>query len=424
LNTRIAKLASGKASDNKAKAQILKQEVDDMMKGFGDTIDAKELNAVRREFDSLVNYTNKAADPSKYSINKHVADGIRETLQKSDPTGTLKSIGGELSKLKQLSKNVAQQSELGRGSLPFNLPTLLGGSMGAAAGGPVGAVGSALGTAAVNSNAGRRLAMQGAEKLGSKLSATPTSMMNPLGIAGRLGAYGVLTGDQPASLEDAITDQSLTSTAMSDTTMPSMTNPMNSNMPPQYSDQQQNSSPFGVSSMQIGQALMQAYMAGDAPAASQLESMYELASSFEASQAEANKVATAKPLSQSQQERSDLIKALGMTEDSINAGSINYGPISAPIESAKAWFNAADPETLAFKNTISGLRAAITKARAGASLTEGELKMLKMYTPSDSDSEQMVRSKLSKLRELYGYESPAGGSTLEDALMQSQSYNY
>lgn len=127
----------------------------------------------------------------------------------------------------------------------------------------------------------------------------------------------------------------------------------------------------------------------------------------------------AKPLSQAQQERADLINSLTMTEDAVNQGSINYGPIGSRVEGLKSIFNRADPETLSYKNTVSGLRAAITKARAGASLTAGELKLLEKYTPSETDSEQVVRSKLQQLRALYGSSPPVGGgSTLEDALMQ------
>lgn len=127
----------------------------------------------------------------------------------------------------------------------------------------------------------------------------------------------------------------------------------------------------------------------------------------------------AKPLNQAQQERSDLVSALDMTENVVNQGSINYGPIGSRVEGLKSMFNAADPETLTFKNTVSGLRAAITKARAGASLTAGELKLLEKYTPSDTDSEQVVRSKLAQLRALYGGTAPTqGSSSLEDALMQ------
>jgi hypothetical protein len=126
-----------------------------------------------------------------------------------------------------------------------------------------------------------------------------------------------------------------------------------------------------------------------------------------------------KPLTGPQQERADLITALDNTENVMAGGSINYGPIGSRIEGVKSFFNAADPETLTFKNTVSGLRAAITKARAGASLTEGELRMLSKYTPSETDTEQVVRSKLQSLRQLYGYQAPTGGgSTLEDMLMQ------
>jgi len=126
-------------------------------------------------------------------------------------------------------------------------------------------------------------------------------------------------------------------------------------------------------------------------------------------------------LSEGQQARSDLITSLGMAGDVMNQGSINYGPIGSRVEGIKSIFNAADPETMTYKNVIGQVRGAITKARAGASLTEGELKLLDTYTPKDTDSEQVVRSKLEQLNNLYGSSAPTGGGlAAEDILSQLQ----
>lgn len=416
LMKRINKLSTAGPSDTKAVGGQLKKEADNLLKGYGDVIDAKELNLIRRQFDDLVNYTEKAANPARYGVNKRMADGIRETLQQADQTGNLKNVGRELNKLRQLSDIASRQGNLGRGSLPLNLPTLLGGAAGGAAFGPAG-IGTAGAVAAVNSNTGRRLAMSGAEKVASKLSATKGGQ-SALGIAGRIGTTGMLGGaGASGSQEDTMLDpQSLENSASNPNANPNSMAPMSASMMgEQYQTQQDVSSPFAPQNLEsaIMQIMQQGGDMGDVSKfLTVAKTMQELTGGNQAQ---------AKPLSQGQQERADLIKALDNTEGIMSTGSINYGPIGSRVEGVKSMFNAADPETLAFKNTVSGLRAAITKARAGASLTPGELKMLAQYTPSSTDSEQVVRSKLAQLRGLYGYQAPTGGgSSLEDAIMQSQ----
>lgn len=415
---RVTKLSNAGPADMQSMGKQLKQEADSILKRYGDVVDANELNMIRRQFDDLVNYTEKTANPARYGVNKRMADSIRETLQQADPSGNLKTVGRELQKLRQLSDNVSRQEQLGRGSLLMNLPTLLGGTMGGAAVGPAGAIGSAAATAAVNSPTGRRAAMKGAEKLGGQLMKSGERAAMSNGQAGlRKGlTIGALAGmnNQPQTLEAQLTGSSPADMYAQD--------PMN----PDFN---------GVDPAQFGYPEDPTVQAEQSPYTREnlmfdiqrdpknrdeyIKYYAQLQEVFAPPETQSQK-----PLSQGQQERADLIKALGNTESLMSQGSINYGPIGSRIEGVKSLFNAADPETLAFKNTISGLRAAITKARAGASLTEGELRMLQKYTPSETDTEQVVRSKLQQLRSLYGYSAPTGGTTLEDALMSQQQQMY
>ena len=421
LDAAAKKLTSSAVSDNKAIGKSLQNEADQLIKRFGKDVDASELNAIRREYDSLVNYTNSVADPARYGVNKRVADALRKTLQSSDTTGTLKQTGRELQKLRQLSDAVAKQGELGRGSLPVSLTGLLGAGVGGGAiGGVPGAIGGAILTQGLNSPMGRKATMGVVDKVASGLSRkAPSDLGQTLKQAAtRIGGVGV--GASALGVKTNQSPSDLNSTP--EMNMTSMTNApeMNPNMSSPYTQPEQPSSPLGYSSTQIASALMQALSAGDTASAKQLSQMYELASTFEASAAESQ---AAPKMSQGQQERQDLITALDNTESIMAGGSVDYGPVSSRINDVKAVFNAADPETLAYKNTIQGMRAAITKARAGASLTDGELKMLKQYTPEYTDSEQVVRSKLTALRQLYGYSVPniSGGidqATLEAALSQ------
>jgi len=412
---KIAKLLGSGATDNQAIGKQLQKESNQLLKRYGDVIDSKELNAIKNEFDSLVNYTNSVANPAKYGVNKRVADSIRETLQKSDPTGTLKSTGRELQKLYQLSDIASQQSQLGRGSLPLGLGNLMAGGIGGASLGGPGAVTGMLAASAINSPTGRKLALQGAEKIGGKLASTQLNKQTAGGIATRLGTVGVLgsMANQP-NLEDALMGQSDTQ-SISPMTSPMSAPPSSSNISSQYTETPQSSNPFGVSSEQIGQALMQAYIAGDKQAASQLQNMYELASQFEAASAK-----TADPkLSEAQQARTDVKSLTADALSRLDGGDIKTGFVNAPIQDIAATFGMADQPTLEFNTLISNLKATIAKARAGTSFTEGEKKMLEKYTPNVGDSEQQIRTKLNLLQQQFGGDIP-NVTSLQDALLQQQ----
>ena len=166
----VAKLAGANSSTNRAIGQQLQSEVEGILAKYGKEIPAGKLNDVRREFDSLVNYTNKAADPNKYGVNKRVADVLRKTLQNAEPSGQLKEVGQEISKLRQLSDNVAKQGELGRGSLPLSITGLLGAGAGGVAGGLPGALSTLALTNAVNSQGGRKVLMGAVDGVTKKLT--------------------------------------------------------------------------------------------------------------------------------------------------------------------------------------------------------------------------------------------------------------
>ena len=112
-----------------------------------------QANAVRKSFDSQVkNWTTDVLSAGK---NRVLGNVFRESMQEAadaagsrGPAGqTFKQIGRELSKLYDIEDAAKLQSQLGRGSLPVGLTTLLGWG----AGGPIGgAAGGALSAAATN----------------------------------------------------------------------------------------------------------------------------------------------------------------------------------------------------------------------------------------------------------------------------------
>ena len=278
------KLAGSASSDMQSIGKQFKSESDAILKKYGKTVDANELNTIRREYDSLVNYTQSVANPARHSVNKRVADSLRKALQEADPSGQLKSVGQELSKLRNLSDIVEKQGQLGRGSLPINLPSLLGaaagGGVGGFAGGIPGMVGGAAVTMAANSPAGRKAMFNLAEKGVAKLSSKGPSVLGqtiPQATA-RIGGAG--------GLRAALSDQSSDLNSMGSTTnstnassAPTMNDPMTSNMDSQYSeDPQVSSEPSigGYSKSQIENAMAAAIMDGNSKAYSQLESLYGL----------------------------------------------------------------------------------------------------------------------------------------------------
>ncbi len=90
-------------------------------------------------------------------------------------------------------------------------------------------------------------------------------------------------------------------------------------------------------------------------------------------------------------------KALGQ----LDAGGVSSGLIGGNLENLKGVFGMADQKTLDFNTTVSSLKAAIAKARAGTSFTPNEEALLNQYAPTTGDSEQQLRTKLNGLKQVY-----------------------
>lgn len=177
FKAKYGKLISSAVQDNKAVGQQLKKQADDIVKKYGDTVDGNEIGALRREFDSLVSYADKAANPARYNVNKRSADALRTVLQDTaDKVGlkatdgkTFKEVGRELQKLHQLTENIGKQEGLGRGNLPLSIPGLIGAAAGSSAG-PAGVLLGGAATTVANSPMGRKALATGVEKIGGTLT--------------------------------------------------------------------------------------------------------------------------------------------------------------------------------------------------------------------------------------------------------------
>lgn len=412
---RVNRLSSSGPSDTKALAGQLKKEANDLLKPFGDVIDAKELNTIRRQFDDLVNYTEKAANPARYGVNKRMADAIRETLQKADPTGSLKDVGRELQKLRQLSDNAARQSNLGRGSLPLGLGGLLGGATGGIAGGPGGAVGGILATQAINSPTGRRALSKGTEAAAGKLMSAPIGQTRK-GIAARVGGQSLLRSSGPQqqpSLEDAVLDQSFlensASMSANPTTAAPITNPMLGSL---SSEMGEMSSPF--SRQQALEAMLIDIQTTGGKNISKIQSLFDFANP---------KTNEAKPLGG--EARNRALKA--------ESGLRSIGTLESTLaRDPGAYQRQALPNPLGVTARLTGttdVRAAtdnvvdvIARLRSGAAITDAEAARFARLLPQAGDSQESASRKLLAIRtELESYLDPTNApSSLEEALMAYQ----
>lgn len=215
--------------------QIKDQAAELLKAAKGGSLPAEQVNKLRQVFDNAVNYTQKGAP--EYNVIKKTADALRGTLQTAaDKAGvktvegaTFKNAGLELRKLRNLDEVIGKQSYLGTGSLPLNLPTLLGAAGGGAAfGGPAGSAGAGLITAIANSAPGRRAITNGVLKTGEKL-ASKGAKAKPFGITGitgRLAPAGVI-GAGANMLNQSDNSQPTTASAPNSTIAP-----MNANISP------------------------------------------------------------------------------------------------------------------------------------------------------------------------------------------------
>lgn len=431
IDSAIKELNKSAASDNRALGSQLKSEADALLKGFGDVVDARELNLIRREFDSLVNYTQSVANPARYGVNKRMADAIRTTLQKSDPSGQLKDIGMEISKLKQLADAVAKQENVGRGSSPLGMLNLLGGIAGGVPGGIPGALAGAGVASAINSTTGRRALMGGASKLsqGANKSAQRQTGgilpagMTPRGVAGRLGTVGVATGamDQAGTLEDAITSQlsfenSGTNNAMDTTNAPMSAAPINSSMTQSYQNNAQMSSPYSRENLMYD-------LQRDPANADKYFAYYQQLQEVFAPQGADLSAAAQKTLTAS----ANAENALQQMEQTLSAAGGGSGKFFGGITNIAGSLGVND-SAAAYNDMVQAYVPTILQALGKTDApSETELKGILRSMPQIDDSPGVVQQKLRDLRAQIAvvkqnatrYGGGTGGG-LEDALLQAQ----
>lgn len=411
-------LINSAVEDKQAIGQQLKQQADSLAKKYGAEIPSNELAGVRQEFDSLVNYADKAANPSRYGVNKMSADAIRTALQQTaDKAGlkasngmTFKDVGKELSKLHQLTDNIAKQEQLGRGSNPLGLSTLLGGGVGSIGGAP-GAIGGAAMVSALNSGAAKKVAANAVGQLGEKLT-EKAATSNPFGvgkIAGRIAPVGLMGGlDQLSSPNQDTATQNPTTSA------PNMNDPMNANMSQDYNTSQDMSTPQSPYS----QENLLYDMQRDPQNADKYLSYYKSVSSvFDAQQPKLSS-ATAGAIT-------DMYKGLQTLQDlkgMVTGGDYAGGVVQGNVRN----LNPFDNQFKQQQAMVDTARQVVGKALEGGVLRKEDEEKYKKILPTMQDAPDVAASKLDYIQgiissNLQQYSSlVGGGNSLEDALMGAQ----
>lgn len=410
----------------KEAAQTLRSEADSIINGFGDTIDAKELNTLRQQFDSLVNYSEKAANPAMYRVNKRAADVIRKTLQETadtlgiKPSGrSLKEVGRELSALRKLSDDATKQAQNSGGTSLLGLREMLGATAGGGAtAGPMGAAGGFLATKMLNSPTGRRAVAKSAEVVGSKLVDKGTIGQTTRGIAGRLGAVGAVQGavNQAPSLEDSIASQSLLNNSIVTQNSPMSANaPMNGNMMSGlYSQNEQLSS----GSPYTKENLMADLQRDPQNSMKYLEYYATLDELF-------NRQEETKPLNATQQQQSN--NAISALQDiQLIRSELQRDPkIALKANLPGGSLTERLTGSTNFEAARKNIGDVLARLRSGAAISNDEYVRYVKLLPSSYDKPEDANNKLNRLEQLLGsfaFEANGRGSagSLEEALVQYQ----
>lgn len=373
------------------------------------TISATKLNDLRKEFDSLVNYTEKAANPARYGVNKRSANAIRETLQQAaDSAGvkasngmTFKQVGTELSKLHQLVGNIERQANLGKGSQPLGLSNLLGGSLGgiSTGGNPLGSIGGIAMTQAVNSATGRKLAATGAEKLAGNLA--DRAVKNT---ASAYGVKGIAKRNLGVGLAGALASQSLENSANS-MASPTTNAPMiNADMPEQYTQDQQMSieqapsSPFDPANIEANVAKMMRSGAGVKDINAYLD-MATTINSMKAAAAKASKSDSGMNTTQLQQANNAMS---GLQSLERIKSTLSKNPNAAKLATLPGGsLTASLTGTGDYKAALNNAADVIGRLRSGGAINADEEKRFMAMLPQSFDSQETINYKLNSMAELF-----------------------
>ena len=166
-------------------------------------------------------------------------------------------------------------------------------------------------------------------------------------------------------------------------------------------DEMGNATPMGASSAELFKMALDTRLAGDAKGSKDLLEFAKVAAAFEKESRTTG--AGAKPIkkTEGQRARDEAHQLTNKAIQQLSQGSVDTGWIGAKIQGTKEFLGKGDPETLGFNTTVSALKAAIAKARAGTSFTPNEEKLLNAYAPKAGDTGQQLETKLLSLKQVF-----------------------
>lgn len=395
-------------------------EADAVLAKYGDEVPATAVQQLKRQYDSLVNFTNRQSNPARTSVNERVANTLRETLRSSaDDAGlsgagmSLKQLGQESSKLKALRDLMEEQANLGRGTNFLGIGTLLGGTAGGVAGGVPGALATAAATKAINSSPAMRIGAKVTGNLGERLS-KHSSGLTVAGILGREAAQG---GSRGLAAELSAASQV----------------PQEEELPPEADlasiyggaegetgDASVSQNPFGVTKEQVAQEMVLALQSGNTKAFGNLKDIYKMISDYEASNATSGIPGKPKTVEGQKAYNNALsgIKAVDELEGMLSKdGGLTWKSALPGGSVSDALLGASKYETALMTAADS-----MARLRTGAAMTKEETKNFKAMLPKAGDTPETIAYKLNNFRVYFNevLNQPSGGlqpSSLEEAMI-------
>lgn len=460
LDKEIKTLLNSPVETNRLLGQRLQSQANTLLKGQPSKIPGVVAKKLRQEFDDAVNYT-LAGTPER-TVAKRTADSLRKLLQNSAddaglvaPNGmSMKQLGREISKLKDLDEIVTKQGNLGRGSLPFNLPSGLGAVSGAVAGGagaiggtvlggPLGGLAGFAGAEFLNSPAGRRLLAQLGQGTGQALVKSGTrAAAQPIrqAVAGATRAQlleglttaGTASAQAPQTLEQALMVTPTTAETLGGVSPESVYTPETAALgaglgeeqitaPTQTRTARTTSRTTGATAGEnpfTPEILIMA-IAADPKNAALYERLYKIYETRYAAPKTAKLTTTAiKQLS----DYDKSIANLDEVENLIRSSSSAFGPVRGALRGAIP----QDVTAKAIRQATLIAAQNIGRALEGGKLTDADILRYQQALPKITDTPQVALNKIDRLRRLIQQEAQTygqltaelgGAQSLEDALL-------
>jgi hypothetical protein len=377
----------------------VKQQADELLKlAKNGSLPADKVNELRKTFDAAVNYTQRGAP--EYNVIKKTADALRGTLQSAadkagvkTPDGlSFKEVGKELRKLYGLDEVVGKQAYLGTGSLPLNLPNLLGTTAGGAAGGLPGAAAAGVATQLINSTAGRRLAANGVIGAGEKLSARGATA-SPYGvkaITGRVAPVGLTEALMGSAGQSDGNSMATNATSTNTATMPNSTNIPPLNQTNGYMSS--SNSPFAPNNLETSIEKILA----NGGSLDDVSKFVTIAGAVQKAQS-----VSAPKLNSTQQQQANNAQS-GLDSLAAIAQTLQSNPNAAKLASLPGGsLTQSLTHTGAYAAALNNATDVIGRLRSGGAINADEEKRFKALLPGSFDSPDTINYKLNTLATLF-----------------------